>query len=137
MKFWKDFSLSFRGIGMVVIIESLVMCFYYNYIVVWCFYYFIYFMRSLLLWIICFIINDIVNGILVLECLWINLVEYYWYREILDVVEDINKSIGKKWCIWIEMCEMVILLKVFEVDVFEIFYMLVGINVWFLFWRWI
>lgn len=135
MKSWKDLSPSLRGIGMAATIESLVTCFYYNYIVAWCLYYFIHSMRSSLLWTTCPTINDTVNGTLVPECSRTNPAEYYWYRETLDVAEDINKSTGKKWRILIEMCEMVILLKVSEVDVFEIFHMPMGINVRLLFWR--
>lgn len=94
MKSWKDLSPSLRGIGMAATIESLVTCFYYNYIVAWCLYYFIHSMRSSLLWTTCPTINDTVNGTLVPECSRTNPAEYYWYRETLDVAEDINKSTG-------------------------------------------
>ena len=96
MKSWKDLSPSLRGIGMAATIESLVTCFYYNYIVAWCLYYFIHSMRSSLLWTTCPTINDTVNGTLVPECSRTNPAEYYWYRETLDVAEDIKKSTGKK-----------------------------------------
>lgn len=96
MKSWKDLSPSLRGIGMAATIESLVTCFYYNYIVAWCLYCFIHSMRSSLLWTTCPTINDTVNGTLVPECSRTNPAEYYWYRETLDVAEDIKKSTGKK-----------------------------------------
>ncbi|PFX32317.1 sodium- and chloride-dependent transporter XTRP3-like isoform X2 [Stylophora pistillata] len=91
---WKDLNPSLRGIGMAATIESLVTCFYYNYIVAWCLYYFIHSMRSSLLWTTCPTFNDTVNGTLVPECSRTNPAEYYWYRETLDVADDINKSTG-------------------------------------------
>lgn len=96
MESWKDLSPSLRGIGMAATLESLVTCFYYNYIVAWCLYYFIHSMRSSLLWNTCPTLNNTVNGTLVPECSKSSPAEYYWYRETLGVSDDINKSTGER-----------------------------------------
>lgn len=94
---WKDLSPSLRGIGVAAVLMSLVTLFYYNYIVAWCLYYFVHSMRSTLLWNTCPTINNIENETLIPECLKSSPAEYYWYRETLDVADDINNSTGEGW----------------------------------------
>lgn len=96
MESWRDLSPSLRGIGMAATLESLVTCFYYNFIVAWCLYYFIHSMRSSLLWNSCPTVNNTANGTQIPECARSSPAEYYWYRETLDVADDINKSTGKR-----------------------------------------
>jgi len=94
MESWRDLSPSLRGIGVAATLMSLVTCFYYNYIVSWCFYYFIHSMRSSLPWNTCPTLDNTANGTQVPECSKSSPAKYYWYRETLDVADDINKSTG-------------------------------------------
>ena len=94
---WRDLSPSLRGIGVAATLMSLVTCFYYNYIVSWCLYYFIHSMRSSLPWNTCPTLENAANGTQVPECSKSSPAKYYWYRETLDVADDINKSTGKIW----------------------------------------
>lgn len=90
---WQDLNQSLRGIGIAAAVVSLMTIFYYNYIVAWCLYYFVHSMRRTLLWSTCLTIsngNDTVDP----ECTKSSPAEYYWYRETLDVANDINKSTG-------------------------------------------
>lgn len=91
---WRDLSPSLRGIGVAATLMSLVTCFYYNYIVSWCLYYFIHSMRSSLPWNTCPTLENAANGTQVPECSKSSPAKYYWYRETLDVADDINKSTG-------------------------------------------
>lgn len=91
---WRDLSPSLRGIGVAATLMSLVTCFYYNYIVSWCLYYFIHSMRSSLPWNTCPTLENAANGTQVPECSKSSPANYYWYRETLDVADDINKSTG-------------------------------------------
>ena len=91
---WQDLNQSLRGIGIAAAVVSLMTIFYYNYIVAWCLYYFVHSMRRTLLWSTCLAIsngNDTVDP----ECTKSSPAEYYWYRETLDVADDINKSTGE------------------------------------------
>lgn len=91
---WQDLNQSLRGIGIAAAVISLMTIFYYNYIVAWCLYYFVHSMRRTLLWSTCLTIsngNDTVDP----ECTKSSPAEYYWYRETLDVADDINKSTGE------------------------------------------
>jgi len=91
---WKDLSPSLRGIGVAAALMSLVTIFYYNYIVAWCLYYFVHSMRSTLLWDTCPTVNKNGNESLVPECSKSSPAQYYWYRETLDVADDIDNSTG-------------------------------------------
>ena len=94
---WRDLSPSLRGIGVAATLMSLVTCFYYNYIVSWCLYYFIHSMRSSLPWDTCPTLENTANRTQVPECSKSSPAKYYWYRETLDVADDIDKSTGKIW----------------------------------------
>lgn len=91
---WRDLNQSLRGVGIAAAVISLMTIFYYNYIVAWCLYYFVHSMRRTLLWSTCLTIDngsDTVDP----ECTKSSPAEYYWYRETLDVADDINKSTGE------------------------------------------
>lgn len=92
---WKDLSPSLRGIGMAATLMSLTTIFYYNYIVAWCLYYFVHSMRSNLPWKECPTIKNNGTHTLVPECSKSSPAEYYWYRETLNVADDINNSTGE------------------------------------------
>ena len=93
---WKDLSPSLRGIGISAALMSLVTVFYYNYIVAWCLYYFVHSIRRTLFWSTCPTVD--LNGTKtdVKECAKSSPAEYYWYRDTLDVADDIDKSTGEK-----------------------------------------
>ena len=92
---WKDLNPSLRGIGVAAALMSLVTIFYYNYIVAWCLYYFVHSMRSTLLWDTCPTVHNNGNESLVPECSKSSPAQYYWYRETLDVADDIDNSTGE------------------------------------------
>ena len=52
-------------------------------------------MRSSLPWDSCPTLENTANGTQVPECSKSSPAKYYWYRETLDVGDDINKSTGK------------------------------------------
>lgn len=93
---WKDLSPSLRGIGISAALMSLVTIFYYNYIVAWCLYYFVHSLRSTLFWSACPTVDLNGTKIDVIECAKSSPAEYYWYRDTLDVADDIDNSTGEK-----------------------------------------
>ena len=92
---WKDLTPNLHGIGMAAVMQSLVTCFYYNYIVAWFLHYFFHSLRSTLLWETCPSSNNNRSETMNVECEKSGPAEYYWYRKTLDVADDINHSTGE------------------------------------------
>ncbi|XP_043242320.1 sodium-dependent neutral amino acid transporter B(0)AT3-like [Amphibalanus amphitrite] len=95
---WNQVSPYLGGIGMASCFVSLNVALYYNTIIAWCLYYMFHSFSAHLPWSECpkeyfpnksYVINE--------ECEASSPTEYFWYRQTLDISEDVNSPEAFNW----------------------------------------
>ncbi|XP_023228941.1 sodium-dependent neutral amino acid transporter B(0)AT3-like [Centruroides sculpturatus] len=95
---WNLVSSYTGGIGLTSAVVSFNVALYYNTIIAWCMYYFFQSFQSPLPWNECpreFFPNG--SSIIVPECEKSSITQYFWYRQTLDVSQDINHPDKFNW----------------------------------------
>ncbi|KAM9775946.1 sodium-dependent neutral amino acid transporter B(0)AT1-like [Syngnathus typhle] len=97
---WKNISPFLGGVGIGSMIVSFLVCNFYNTILAWVFWYFFNSFQNPLPWSQC-PLNDNRTG-LNEECAKSTPVNYFWYRQTLNITTDISISGSLQW--WLVVC---------------------------------
>ncbi|XP_049606304.1 sodium-dependent neutral amino acid transporter B(0)AT1 [Syngnathus scovelli] len=97
---WKNISPFLGGVGIGSMIVSFLVCNFYNTILAWVFWYFFNSFQDPLPWSQC-PLNDNRTG-LNEECAKSTPVNYFWYRQTLNITTDISISGSLQW--WLVVC---------------------------------
>ncbi|XP_062292300.1 sodium-dependent neutral amino acid transporter B(0)AT3-like [Scomber scombrus] len=97
---WNSISPFLGGVGISSMIVSFLVCLFYNTILAWVLWYFFHSFQDPLPWSQC-PLNDNLTGYNV-ECEKSTPVNYFWYRETLDITPNIEISGSLKW--WMVIC---------------------------------
>ncbi|XP_053189912.1 sodium-dependent neutral amino acid transporter B(0)AT1-like [Scomber japonicus] len=92
---WNSISPFLGGVGISSMIVSFLVCLFYNTIMAWVLWYFFHSFQDPLPWSQC-PLNDNLTGYNV-ECEKSTPVNYFWYRETLDITTNIEISGSLKW----------------------------------------
>ncbi|CAG7720271.1 unnamed protein product [Allacma fusca] len=105
MRAWSMIHPSIGGIGIASTIVAFLVGLYYNVIITWCFYYLFNSFQKTLPWETCpkeLLANGTYLNTTEPECEKSSETAYYWYRQALDISEDIESPNGIKW--WMCLC---------------------------------
>ncbi|XP_062291547.1 inactive sodium-dependent neutral amino acid transporter B(0)AT3 [Scomber scombrus] len=97
---WNSISPLLGGVGISSMIVSFLVCLFYNTILAWVLWYFFHSFQDPLPWSQC-PLNDNLTGYNV-ECEKSTPVNFFWYRETLDITPNIEISGSLKW--WMVVC---------------------------------
>ncbi|XP_059550620.1 sodium-dependent neutral amino acid transporter B(0)AT1 [Myotis daubentonii] len=97
---WSSIHPALKGIGIASMFVSFMVGLYYNTIIAWVMWYFFNSFQEPLPWSTC-PLNDNLTGY-VDECTRSSSVDYYWYRETLNISNSISNSGSVQW--WILLC---------------------------------
>ncbi|KAM7383961.1 hypothetical protein PAMA_011355 [Pampus argenteus] len=97
---WKSISPFLGGVGIASMIVSFLVSIFYNTLMAWVFWYFLHSFQNPLPWSQC-PTNDNLTGYNV-ECVKSTPVNYFWYRETLNITPDIETSGSLQW--WMVIC---------------------------------
>ncbi|KAE8282200.1 Sodium-dependent neutral amino acid transporter B(0)AT3 [Larimichthys crocea] len=97
---WKSISPLLGGVGIASMIVSFLVCIFYNTILSWVLWYFFHSFQNPLPWSQC-PLNENRTGYNV-ECEKSTPVNYFWYRETLNISTDIETSGSMHW--WLVVC---------------------------------
>lgn len=97
---WSSIHPALKGVGIASMFVSFMVGLYYNTIIAWVMWYFFNSFQEPLPWSTC-PLNDNRTGY-VEECTRSSSVDYYWYRETLNISTSINDSGSIQW--WILLC---------------------------------
>ncbi|XP_075868226.1 inactive sodium-dependent neutral amino acid transporter B(0)AT3 [Nelusetta ayraudi] len=97
---WKTISPVLTGVGISSMIVSFLVSIFYNTIMAWVLWYFFHSFQDPLPWSSC-PLNENRTGFN-LECEKSTSVNYFWYRETLNISDDIEKSGSLQW--WVVVC---------------------------------
>lgn len=99
---WNSISLLLGGVGIASSIVSLLVSLFYNTILAWVLWYFFHSFQNPLPWSSC-PINQNRTGYNV-ECEKSTSVDYFWFRETLNITPDIETSGSLQW--WMVICQV-------------------------------
>ncbi|XP_027891041.1 sodium-dependent neutral amino acid transporter B(0)AT3-like [Xiphophorus couchianus] len=97
---WNNISPLLGGVGIASMVVSFLVSMFYNTIIAWVLWYFFHSFQNPLPWSQC-PLNDNLTGYS-LECEKSTPVNYFWYRETLNITEDIEISGSLQW--WMVIC---------------------------------
>ncbi|XP_054434197.1 sodium-dependent neutral amino acid transporter B(0)AT1 [Pteronotus mesoamericanus] len=97
---WSSIHPALKGVGIASMFVSFMVGLYYNTIIAWVMWYFFNSFQEPLPWSTC-PLNDNQTGY-VEECARSSAVDYYWYRETLNISTSIDDSGSVQW--WILLC---------------------------------
>ncbi|CAK6444231.1 unnamed protein product [Pipistrellus nathusii] len=97
---WSSIHPALKGIGIASMFVSFMVGLYYNTIIAWVMWYFFNSFQEPLPWSTC-PLNDNLTGY-VEECARSSSVDYYWYRETLNISTSISDSGSVQW--WVLLC---------------------------------
>uniref|UniRef100_G1PKQ4 Transporter n=2 Tax=Myotis lucifugus TaxID=59463 RepID=G1PKQ4_MYOLU len=97
---WSSIHPALKGIGIASMFVSFMVGLYYNTIIAWVMWYFFNSFQDPLPWSTC-PLNDNLTGY-VEECARSSSVDYYWYRETLNISNSISNSGSVQW--WVLLC---------------------------------
>ncbi|XP_036266385.1 sodium-dependent neutral amino acid transporter B(0)AT1 [Pipistrellus kuhlii] len=97
---WSSIHPALKGIGIASMFVSFMVGLYYNTIIAWVMWYFFNSFQEPLPWSTC-PLNDNLTGY-VEECTRSSSVDYYWYRETLNISTSISDSGSVQW--WVLLC---------------------------------
>ena len=97
LKSWRSLEPNLKWIGFASFMNLLICTFYYCLMVTWCFYYLCFSLTSSLPWNECALFTEKVNNSRTVdaEC-EANPAAYFWFRNTLDISDDLSHSHGKK-----------------------------------------
>ena len=90
---WNQLAPKFAGLGFAAVVLSWLVSIYYNVVVAWCLYYFVISFFPDLPYKTC----PMVNNITVPECEKAGRTQFYWYRQVHEISENIEDGGGMNW----------------------------------------
>jgi solute carrier family 6 amino acid/orphan transporter-like 15/16/17/18/20 len=95
---WDRVSPYWGGIGVASAIVSFNVALYYNTVIAWCLSYFVQSFRFPLPWSYCPTVEDEMNQTSIIqECEMSSSTQYFWYRNTLEISDDVNNPDNFNW----------------------------------------